>query len=366
VKNIPYLQSTTSRGVTYYRYLLSDGSYEALGKNAEDAERSARALNRLRAAKSVTGGIGNTMLDLIDFYEPIKLRSSNSVASRKAWSQKLKAYRLWMGDWKVSRISVQDLDTLLAEKAPLYDPYRLHRLLLGELFTMALGKGWRKEVDGNPGKALLPPRLSGRAKSVKVRKRLTLPQYEAIYRASPAWMQLAMSIALHIGIRRQDVCTLKLEQFKEGYLFFIPSKTADLPNPAAIKVKLDNTLKELLTRSRNLSPLSPFFLHMSHAYRGAVASEVREHRTQVLPEQLTRHFKHIRDKVAIENPDLFRGSRIEERGTYHEIRSLCTRTHRAEGKAVEDIQVLLGHGDVDMTEYYNTDPDKVTWQEVEV
>lgn len=364
--NIPFLTSRKGRGgVVYYRYRMPDGTFKALGKDELRAKQLAIALNAKREQRELARQAeGRTMAELIEFYEPIKLASTKSDASRTEWKRKFKRYKEWMGSWRVPQVTVQQLDELLAVRAPDYDPYRLHRLLLKELFTIAIGKGWRKESEGNPGNALLPPRLSGRVKGQKLRKRMTEDQFWAIHAQAHEWLRLGMELALHIGIRRGDISRLKNSQFHDGYLFFIPSKTADLTDPAAIKIKMTEVLKDLHTRSQNLAPLSPFYLHRSQAQREGFVD--REHRTQVLPEQLSRHFKTARDKAVKANPDLFRGLQEEELPTFHEIRSLCARRYTAQGMDIERVQSLLGHASSEMTAYYNNDPDKIVWQEVSI
>ncbi len=184
-------------------------------------------------------------LGLIDAFEAVKLRATKSAKTAAEVSRKLQRYREWMGEWPVATVRVEQLDELLEEKAPTADPYRLHRLLLKELFAYALGKGWRREFDGNPGAALLPPKLA-REKKPKQRKRLSLDQYRAIYEQAPEWLQVAMDISLQTGLRRGDICRLKFEDYHEGCLHVIPAKTKDLPDPVAIKIKAGSALAKTM------------------------------------------------------------------------------------------------------------------------
>ena len=266
-----------------------------------------------------------------------------------------------MGDWQVAKVTVLHLDELLEEKALSYDPYRLHRLLIAEMFTYALGKGWRREVDGNPGKALLPPKLT-RIKVPKIRKRMTLDVFYAIRAEAPPWLQVGMDLALHIGIRRGDLCTLTLDAFKDGYLYLIPSKTADLLSPTAIKIALTSELREIAHTARNMSPLSPYFLHRSYASRSTYTAAERKHRTQILPEQVTRYFKRAQTKAVNNNPELFKHYKTQELPTFHEIRSLCAMLYQRQGRSRQDVQVLLGHADENLTEMYQSGYG-VQWQE---
>lgn len=266
-----------------------------------------------------------------------------------------------MGGWKVSKVSVMDLDLMLEEKALSYDTYRLRRLLCAELFTYALGKGWRREIDGNPGKALLPPKLA-RIKVAKLRKRMSLEIFKAIRAQAPPWLQLAMDLSLHIGIRRGDISNLKLEGFKDGCLYFIPSKTADMLSPVAIKIPLTKEIKEILSRSRSMALLSPFFLHRSNM-RYRCNKVVRQHRAQVVSDQITRYFKITRDEAQKEQPELFKAFKKDsELPSFHEIRSLFAKLYKNQGRRIDEIQLLLGHADESMTKLYQSGYE-IEWQE---
>jgi len=355
-----------AKGVAYYRYLMPSGEYESLGKDHEAAVIAATALNDKRESEVKAQGLpvgagGKTMMQLIELYEPVKLRTTKSAATEKEWRRKFKRYREWMGDWKVAKVTVLHLDQLLEEKAPQYDPYRLHRLLVSELFTYGLGKGWRRQINGNPGKALLPPKLA-REKGQKMRKRMTLEIFKAIRKEAPDWLKVAMDLALQIGIRRGDICELKLESFKDGHLFFIPSKTVDLPTPAAIKIPLTRELKDIEAAARDLPPLSPCFLHRQNSFHRAGEATARKYRSEVLPEQLSRHFAIARDAAVLARPDLFKGLKPNELQTFHEIRSLCAKLYQRQGRSVEQVQLLLGHADIGMTEVYQ-EGYGVEWQE---
>ena len=76
-----------AKGTMYYRYRMPDGAYVSLGKDWVAAEIAARVLNQKRdrevkANNLPVGANGRTMRQLIDLYEPVKLRSSKSMASQ--------------------------------------------------------------------------------------------------------------------------------------------------------------------------------------------------------------------------------------------------------------------------------------------
>lgn len=359
MSDVPNLSYTISKNRKYYRYRLPDGTFESLGTDPIVARRMAGELNVIRAQKASSA---ITIARVVDEFRPVKNRSSNSKATRDIWNMRLDRYVEWIGRMDVSQVTVRDLDALLLDKAPDYEPYRCHRLLLGELFVYAIGRGWREHALGNPAKALLPPKLA-RQRSVKQRRRMSAAQFAAIRSAAPEWLQLAMDLSLLVGIRRGDICELKFSDFEDGFLRYVPSKTADLPNPAAIAVRLNAPLAELLSRARALRPASDFFIHKNNSFARVGAAQSRESPTQVLPEQLSRHFRTALRKVC--DCDLFAGMTDAELPTFHEIRSLCARSYRDVGWPVSRVQKLLGHADESMTEHYQGGAG-VVWQEMEL
>ncbi len=351
---IPYLHKTTSRGITYFRYHLPDGAYEPLGTDEAKAIDMAVRLNVIRAAKEHARQHDRyTISAVISEFRDVKNRTSKSAATKEQWEVKFRQYERHIGKWQVAGVTVREIDEFLQGLAPLYEPYRTHRLLLGEIFTYAIGRGWREQAKGNPAKALLPPKLA-RAKGDKVRARMSAAQFDLVRGSAPGWLQLAMDTARLIGIRRGDVCRLKFSDFRDGYLFFIPEKTADLPTPAAIKIPLQGPLADLLEKAQHLAPQSEYFIHRVNSFSRTGESVHRVDRTQVLPEQLSRHFKKSAQRAGVVGSDA---------PTYHEIRSLCAREYGDKGWDVKKVQLLLGHADESMTEYYQSGAG-VNWCEV--
>jgi enterobacteria phage integrase len=357
MSDVPNLSYTDARGTRYYRYRFINGKYRSLGTDLAKAQQAARALNVARAA--LLPKLTVTMADVIDAFTPIKLRASKSTRSQEGWLLRFNQYKKWCGAWPVAVVTVRMLDDLLAQHAVGYEPYRIHRLLLGELFTFAIGKGWREQAAGNPAKVLLPPKMA-RAQVSKQRLRLTVEQYAAIHNAAPEWLQLAMDLSRLIGIRRTDLCALRFSDFHDGALHFIPSKTADVPNPAAIRIAMGPELTGLFDRAAALSPRSEYFIHKHNSFARGGESRLRTDKTQVLPEQLTRCFARVRESVRAE---VFSGYADAELPGFHEVRSLCSREWRAKGWDVKQVQLLLGHSSEEMTLHYQGGAG-INWQDI--
>ncbi|MCA9326848.1 tyrosine-type recombinase/integrase [Candidatus Saccharibacteria bacterium] len=365
-ENIPNLHSRKAKGRIYYRYLMPDGQYESLGADRKYAIDAAIALNERRAASAEMRGAeeaegsARKMLTLINAYEPVKMGLVKAGKSQSETARMLKRYREWMGHWSINGVTVNALDSLLREKAEAYESYRRHKILLTDIFTYAIGRGWRRDTLGNPGGALLPAKLARGKKPPKQRSRLTLEQFKSLYDYSPPWLQVALDIGLRIGIRRGDLCALKFSDVRDGCLYFIPQKTEDLSDPAALRIPLDEHLQSVINRAKLLRPQSDFLIHKQNRVTSGEAAG-RVDRGQVLPEQLTRAFARVRDKAMTEQPAVWQG--VEQSPpTFHEVRSLCARLNRG-ARPDDELQLLLGHAEFATTEIYLVE-NKVRWATV--
>lgn len=366
-EDIPNLHSRRAKGRVYYRYRFQDGTYASLGTNRKEAIDAAIELNAERAAKLSSAGAeeasgsSRKMLTLIDAFEPVKMGLVKVGKSQSETARLLKRYREWMGGWSINGVTVNALDNLLREKAETYESYRRHKILLTDIFTYAIGRGWRRDTLGNPGGALLPAKLARGKKPPKQRARLTLEQFKSVYRFAPPWLQVALDIGLRIGIRRGDLCALKFSNIRDGFLYFIPQKTEDLSDPAALRIPLDDHLQSVVERAKLLRPQSDFLIHKQNRVTTGEAAG-RVDRGQVLPEQLTRAFARVRDKAIAEESSIWDGVG-DSPPTFHEVRSLCARLNRGQ-RSDDQLQLLLGHAEFATTEIYLVE-NKVRWATVD-
>jgi integrase len=182
----------------------------------------------------------------------------------------------------------------------------------------------------------------------KVRHPLTIQGFQAIREQAPSWLQLAMDIALVTLQGRSEVCSMRHDDFREGYLFVIREKTSTKSDAAFIKIKLTDDIRELRSRALRLDNfVSPFLVHRSPKRRKRAELDALEHWTEIRPQYLTDAFQKARDASRA-----FTHLRDEERPTFHEIRGLGARICEGLGMADSAVQVLMAHSDKKTTEIY--------------
>lgn len=271
----------------------------------------------------------------------------------RGWSEKtaadygaqLERMRMKIGADAVGTFSVKDCAQFLAAFDAMPRTRKQFRCLLVWVLASAVQEGW---AEANAAES------TRTVKHTRARERLTLEAYKAIYAEASAWLQRAMDLSLLTLLRREDVCSLRFGDHREGRLWVVPSKTEDTTN-VRLKIKVDEQLLEFLRECRD-QVVSPFVIHRlpEKARPSDMRAKRREHHTQVLPEQLSRAFQEARDqaKVGGENPP-----------TFHEIRSLGGKLLLDAGWTVEQVQALMGHASEEMTQHYIEGHER-PWMEV--
>ncbi len=220
------------------------------------------------------------------------------------------------------------------------------RLVLGWIMTCAVQEGW---IDTNPVLA------TRRFQHERKRARLTKEVYSAIWDKAEPWLRVAMELSLVTLLRREDVVSLKFTDVRDGFLWVVPLKTEG-STLVKLKIRVSDQLGDLLGTARD-AVLSPFVVHRipDRARPSNKRAPARRHHTQVIPEQLTRAFQDAREAAGVtgENPPSF-----------HEIRSLGGALLSEAGWTVGQVQCLMGHSSVSMTEHY-FDGHDVPWRGVQ-
>ena len=242
-----------------------------------------------------------------------------------------------IGDRQVEGFSVRDCADFLRDVTASARARQQFRLALQWVMACAVEEGW---IETNPA---LQTR---KANWKRARERLTLETYTEIHAKSEPWLQNAMDLSLQTLLRRDDICSLRFEDVRDGAVWVMPGKTE---GSSGVRLKMEHMpeseLGKLLARCRD-SVLSPFLIHRlpERLPRQEKRAEGRVHHTQVLPEQLSRAFADARKDAGIQGA---------HPPTFHEIRSLgAALKHDKEGWTREQVQALLTHTDISMTELY--------------
>ena len=153
-----------------------------------------------------------------------------------------------------------------------------------------------------------------------------------------------MDLSLLTLLRREDVVSARFADLPDGALWVVPSKTEGTTN-VRLQITTTGPLGDLLARRCRDAVVSPYLIHRlpEKARPSNMRAKDRDHHTQVLPEQLSRAFATARDAA---------GVNMDNPPTFHEIRSLGGALLKEAGWTNEQIQTLMGHSNVAMTEHY--------------
>lgn len=336
----------------YYIYRRPDtGTRHGMGRDRAKAQDAARILNvrLMKGADLVADVMGESGVTL--------------EAAIKAWlAEWVKPSPL--GDWtkeakrgRGERI-INDAGSMLLENITTRwcaeylsenhhnTAYVQYRSVLSQIFQFSQTKGW---VDDNP---VEPTRKNNYYK--KVRARLSVAQFQNIHALADDWMKIAMELSLLCLFGRAEAVAAKYEDIKNGRLHYIREKTKERSKTAYVAIELTPAIEDLIKRSRQIEPVSPFIIHRKPLRMPS--RKGNRHWSQVTPDYLSREFEKLRDLV----PDI-KSMPQEERPTFHEIRSLGSRLLELKGTSVEDIQVLMGHADDSTTQVY-LDGHDTRWQ----
>jgi integrase len=228
-----------------------------------------------------------------------------------------------LGSMRVDEITTRDLYPYLESQSTDWVRQNRRAMFL-QFFTWAIQTGLRQD---NPATALERP------KAKRSRQRLTIEEFKVLRTHAPAWLQNAMDLGLHTLQRPGDVLLLRWEDMTPTSLRVIQRKIG-----APLRAVLDSCRNEVL---------SPFIVHRlpeKMRPRG-LRAKARAHHTQVLLEQAEREFDEVRTiSVLYKQTDC--------PPTLHEIRSLGASLYREAGWPEGQVQLLLGHSEVQMTRHY--------------
>jgi len=322
-----------------------------MGTDRVRAFSAAKKLNALliptNSLVARVAGAGHTVDDALTVF----LR--DDVPGRN-WSEKtdenyrsiINRIRRGIGEVDVASFTVKDCANFIRGVTDSDRSRQQFRLVLTWILACAVEEGWA-EIN--------VAEVTRKHKAIRKRKRLTEQTYRAIYEHAPKWLQLAMDISLMTLLRREDVVTLRFSDYRDGHLWVVPGKT-ETTTGVRMKIVVNSELAALLSKARD-SVASPFIVHRlpARARPSDMRSEDRVHHTQVMPEQLSRAFLKARNAAGITG---------DNEVTFHEIRSLGgALLYNRQGWTKEQVQSLLTHSSVSMTEVYLEGHD-VPWTEI--
>lgn len=237
------------------------------------------------------------------------------------------------------------------------DAYNQHRKMLAGLYTYAVSDGLAADN--------LPTKIVKRDRDARVRDRLTLEGYKAIYEmASPA-IRNAMELSLNAMQRRADIQKWQFKDQRDGFAFIIQSKTHKHGPSAWLQIPLTlpvahsengaTNLAEVIRACRDDVPC-PYLVHQRP--QRVKKSRQKTHPFQLSPKQISDGFAEARDAC-----HQFKDMPAAKRPTFHELLALGEHLREQQGWTAEQIQLLRGHTNVKTTKGYL---DGHTWTLVKV
>jgi len=257
-------------------------------------------------------------------------------------------------------INQEQLKALLNTLGTTAEVYNKYRTRLIDLYRHAIDAGLTPDN--------LPNNILTKDKSVKKRKRITLPgnrpgehgidpkvAYDAIFdHASPA-IQRAMELAVNFLQRREEIQKWRRDwKNEDGYIYIRISKTHKHGKSSFIRINQNtptvysrlgaNTLDELIEKCLK-STLCPYLVY-EKPKRSRVSKE-KKHAWQLSPKQISDGFSEARDKSG-----LYDHLKKEEKPTFHELISLGQFMRLAQGWSEDQIKTLRGHSKLGTTMIY--------------
>ena len=336
-----------------------------LGKIEQEAVRLANVLNaryRIRCEQEATrleasvdvGGVkfADAFGAFVEKYiVDYRLKSSTAQLLRQRQQRLAQA----IGRMQIPMITTQTLrETISCDSQ--FEQSKLKTLLL-RFFRYAKSNGTYPAHLANPVDDLFVDPIPH-----KRRQRMTVEQFNAIYRVAPQWMRWLMTLAFHLALRRIDLVNLRFSDVV-GDRIISPIRKTDTQareiEATSVDFPIHPDVRRVILDSRRSSlrlGRCPFIVHREPARKTKRAGDAlgagrMEHPAQVMPEYASKVFQKTR-RLASENTHLFEGLSAREMPTLHEIRALSSHLYAKSGYEVAAVQELMAHTDPDMTRAY--------------
>lgn len=317
---------------------------EALAR--QTAERLAAWVRKERERAKLFSG-GETIAGLVERWKADRLPFM-------PWDTRTRQEALWkmdriareLGDRLVKRTDCLFLEDWLNSFCRSTDSFNKWRYALVLLWRFAVS---RRLAEANEAEKIEARSASKKLEiNHKIRQPLDVDGFKAVHAAAPPFLQLAMELSLVTLQARTEVCNMRHDDFRDGYLFVIRDKVSGDSDMAFIKIVVTEQLEDIRRRARQLYGIaSPFLVHRPPDRRSRQWTAGKPHWTYVKPEYLSKAFARARDATG-----LYGELEPLERPTFHEIRGLGARLYRASGMAEDAIRALMTHSHKRTTRIY--------------
>jgi hypothetical protein len=357
----PNLYASVTKGKMYYAYKHPvNKKRHGLGTNKLNAIKAARLMNdkfeqRFEIEKLLGGGLIKINMLCEEYRAYIKQQLTEGKLAQSTVDNR--GYTLDRVINKLGSLYARDIKTIDITRYlnEMYNPKTgegkarsrdVHRGHLTYLFKYALQQGY---VEGiNPAEPCLI------IANKRVMRRHTIEGWNAIYNEAPPWLQNAMDLTILILQRRSDLCDVKFSDIKDGHLKLIQKKSRR-HDSAYIEIEVTPELAKVIQRCKADNVLSPYLIHRVPEKRTKAAMDSGNHRTYITPAFLSRAFKEVRDSI-----NAYPNYAPEEQPGIHQGKALGSKLYKR--KFGESATTMAGHSSVEMTNYYEEDPDDIEWR----
>lgn len=349
----------------YWRYRRPDGKFKTFQATMEQAIALASEANGKRSAMPApvipTSSLPLWVEKFIAYREGLDPRLPN----KQSWKNRkwvLRSFGKQFSGVALHTLNLQHIRTWWDALTP--NAQRGRKPELNKLFNYLMMENLVK-IQSNPfSTADDKPRVLIKGLMPKQRKRLTVQQYWQIYDAAGDkgyyFLQYAMAISLHTGMRRGDITALRWDTHIEGQSLKkqISKSHEKLGVDDGANLRWDLTkhqaLKSAIDEARELSLKHwrcPFVLSRMPVRR--VRGELKEHHAQVSAKMISDSFT-----------ECARSSGIDGTG-FHEIRALKSWLHKKAGHDQKLIQQMMAHASAKMTDFYQAGHETI-WHDVDL
>lgn len=337
--NVPLRPGMRVREGYYSWTNPSDGTEYGLGRDRAKAISEVIAAEihlaskRVSLLERITGGAMPWDQWCDEFEKIIASRDARPNTRRTRKSQMARLRRSFPANTAAARVSTADcakvIDAMIAEGKR--RTAQAFRSFLVDCFDRMIAKGLRKD---NPASVLDEVRVK------VMRSRLSLEAFMAVYKTTQiVWLRNAMALALVAGKDRDSVRNARFADFRDGGWWCERTKTRArffLPMHLHLNV-FGMSLEDVVRQCRTTGIVSTHLIHQTQRAKGARLGKPMH------LDMITRVFSAELAKLGLEWGD-------KTPPTFHEIRSLAARLHKAQGDVSP--QDLLSHKDPKSTATY--------------
>ncbi len=353
--NLYVQEKRLSSGETaiYYRYINPrTGEPTPFGRVPRDrANNAARILNNRLAiggdlVGKVLGTAGLSWAEVLDKFEAdFPKWSAWGKRTAQEHRTRIKKYRADIGDKIFETYTLKELSDYIDNEFT-GDGRIKNRGLLIDIYRYAVSKGYCAE---NLAEKTLRP-IAGKRK----RERMTPELFKAVraHKECPTWLACAMDLSLKSLQGGMEIALAEIADVGREYVSFIRNKTKDRTERAYIKVRIDDELQAIIDRCKALPVYGTRLIRMTKKRKKKNAGGSW---SAVTRKRINNEFCRIRDLTG-----MVANLPKKRRPTFHEIRSLGSRTLRkqlraagfADPQAKQAVNGLLAHTTMKTTNVY--------------